>query len=229
MKTAFNLTMVLLFSIAMTPVMAQQQSPNTIVVYGNAEKAIEPDEIILTLTLQEYTDNSTGMKKLIHQLEEDLLQSAKSIGVSGDAVLVDNINGYSNYGGYDDTAEFMVSKNYQVRLNSMEKLNQFISKVGGQGLMSANITQFGHSKSEEMRNELKAMAIKNARQEAELLVAGTGKKVGELIGIEVFNDYGAYYDSYAPFVGKIPASAGGKVTLKPITLRYSVKVMYELK
>ncbi|PJF32890.1 MAG: hypothetical protein CUN57_03550, partial [Phototrophicales bacterium] len=105
MKTAFNLVMVLLFSIAMTPMMAQQQSPNTIVVYGSAEKVVEPDEIVMTLTLQEFSDNNTGMKKLIDQLEADLLRVAKSVGVSSNAVLIDNINGYSNYGGYDGTPE----------------------------------------------------------------------------------------------------------------------------
>lgn len=230
MKTALKFTWALLLSAFLIPAFAQQQNLNTIIVYGAAERVVEPDEIVVILTLQEYSDNTTGVKVLIDQLESDLLRVAKSIGVKDNALMIDNINGYSNYGGYEGTAEFMISKNYQVRVATIEKMNELLAKVGGQGLVSANISQFNHSKLDEMRNELKGQAIQNAKKEAEMLVSGTGKKVGDLIGIEVFQDYGgAYYDSYAPFTGKLPASANGKVTVKPISLRYSVKVVYELK
>jgi len=232
MKTALKFAFVLLAMGAITPLIAQisQLPKNTISVYGSAERVLEPDVIVVSVTLQEYTDNSTGMKKMIEQLEEDLLQLAKTVGTAENAVLINNVNGYSDYGGYGGSAEFMVSKTYQISLDSREKLDALLTKVDGQGLTNVAITQFSHSKLDEYRDELKGEAIANARREAELLLKSTGKSLGELVAIEVYSDYSSgYYDGYSPFIGKLPAGNAGKVVIKPITLRYSLRTMFEIK
>jgi hypothetical protein len=232
MKTLLKFVFVILSIGMVLPVIAQstELSPNTISVYGSAEKVLEPDMIVISLTMQEYTDNTTGMKKMIEQLEEELLQLAKTVGVANDAVLINNVNGYSDYGGYDGAAEFMVSKTYQITLNSRENLDALLTKIDGQGLTNVSITQFSHSKLDEYRDELKGQAIANAKREAEILLESTGKSLGELAGIEVYTDYSnAYFDGYSPFIGELPASYNGKVALKPITLRYGLRVMFEIE
>ncbi len=228
MKTAFKMLLLLCVSIATIPAFAQTPAPKTIAVFGGAERSVEPDEIFMSLTLQEYTADAG--KVTISQLENDLLKYAKEVGIASNGIMIENISGFNNFGGYEGAAEFMISKTYQVRAGSFDVINKLLSKVGNQGLTTANITYFNTSKSKEIMNELKAKALENAKKEAETLLAAAGKKLGDLVNIDIFTDYNTpYYDTYAPHTGALPAAMGGKVSVKPMTLRFSVKVTYAIQ
>lgn len=228
MKTAIKMMIVLFVSAMVSPIIAQ--NAKTISVFGSAEKTIEPDEIFVSLTLQEYSDDS-GTKMSMSQLESNMLKATKELGIPTSNVMVENVTGYGNYGGYEGGGDFLVSKTYQVRVANLDALNKLIEKLGAQGLASANVTYFSNSKMKQMMNDLKAVALQNAKEEAEILLKSTGKKLGDLMGIEVVQDYGApyAYDGYAPFFGTLPANASGKMMAKPINLRYSVKVVYAIQ
>ncbi|MDX1942390.1 MAG: SIMPL domain-containing protein [Saprospiraceae bacterium] len=229
MKTAIKMMIVLFMSALVSPMIAQ--NAKTISVFGSAEKTVEPDEIFVSLTLQEYSDDS-GTKMTISQLESSMLKAAKEIGIPNANIMVENVTGYGNYGGYEGAENsFLISKMYQVRVANLDALNKLVEKLGMQGLASANVTYFNNSKMKQMMNDLKGAALQNAKDEAEILLKSTGKKLGDLMNIEVVQDYGAAYtyDGYAPFYGALPANASGKMTAKPITLRYSVKVVYAIQ
>lgn len=226
MKTAINMLMVLFVSITVIPAFAQLPA-NTISVNASAEKIVEADEILASIVLQEY---STGDQKvMISQLEGDLMKAAKELGIATGDILIENIAGYSNY--QYETPDFLVSKTFQVKVKSIDALNKLVAKIGGQGMTSLNVMNFNNSKKNEHLNELKAKAIANAKAEASTLAAAVGKKLGDVVNVEVFQDYGAtyYYEGgYTPFFGSAPASKDGKVAMKPITLRYSVRVVYAI-
>lgn len=227
MKTAIKMMIVLFVSAMVSPAIAQ--NAKTITVYGSAEKVVAPDEIFLSLSLQEYVDDS-GTKVSLDQMETQMLSAAKMAGVPVSNILVENVNGYGNYGGYEGPS-FMISKMYQVRVPSMEAADKLISKIGTQGLTSVNVTYFNNTKSKELLGDLKGQALQNAKEEAEALLKSSGKKLGDLMNIEVIQDYGApyAYDGYAPFFGSLPSNPSVKPVTKPINLRYSVKVTYAIQ
>ncbi|MFN7117543.1 MAG: SIMPL domain-containing protein [Saprospiraceae bacterium] len=228
MKTALKMLVLLCVSTTMIPAFAQTPAPRTVAVYGGAERSVEPDEIFLSLTLQEYTGDAG--KVTISQLEGDLLKATKELGIPNNSILTENISGFNNFGGYEGAAEFMISKTYQVRATSIDGINKLLTKIGNQGLTTANITYFNNSKSKEILNELKVKALENAKMEAETLLKATGKKLGELISIDVITDYNMpYYDTYSPHFGTLPAGTSGKVSTKPMTLRFSAKVTYAIQ
>lgn len=228
MRTAFKMLALLCVSAAVIPAFAQSPAAKTISVFGGAERSVEPDEIFVSVTLQEYTGDAG--KVTISQLENDLLKFAKEVGIPGNGVMLENISGFNNFGGYEGAAEFMVSKTYQVRAGNFDVINKLLTKIGNQGLTTANITYFNNSKAKELMNELKAKALENAKKEAEMLLAAAGKKLGDLVNIDVFTDYNTpYYDTYAPHTGALPASAAGKISTKPMTLRFSAKVTYSIQ
>lgn len=228
MKTALKMLLLLCVSTTLIPAFAQTPASKTIAVFGGAERVVEPDEIFLSLTLQEYT--ADGGKTTINKLESDLLSAAKEVGIPTNGVMMENVSGFNNFGGYEGAAEFMISKTYQIRAGSFDAINKLLIKIGNQGLTTANVTYFNTSKSKEIMNELKVKALENAKVEAETLLKATGKKLGDLMNIDVFTDYNTpYYDSYAPHYGALPTAASGKITTKPMTLRYSVKVTYAIQ
>lgn len=227
MKTAIKILVLLVVSVCTYPGLLAQNA-KTITVFGNAEKVVEPDEVCLSLTLQEYS-NDAGTKMVISQLETELTNAMKSAGIPAGNILVENINGYGNYGGYE-APDFMISKMYQVRLPNLDAAGKLLAKMG-QGLVNANVLNFNSSKSKSLMSELKAEAMQNAKEEAEALVKLAGKKLGDIVNIEVVQDYSTVYgiDAYAPFYGPIPAGSAGKVSVKPITLRYNLKVEYAIQ
>jgi len=228
MKTALKMLALLCVSATVIPVMAQQPVAKTISVFGSAERAVEPDEIYLSLTLQEYSGDAG--KVMMSQLENDLLRAAKEVGIPGNGVLVENISGFNNFGGYEGAAEFMVSKSYQIRASNFDIVNKLLSKIGNQGLTTANVMYFNNSKSKDIMNELKMKALENAKMEAETLMKASGKKLGDLMSIDVYTDPSvSYYDTYSPQFSALPASTSGKVSVKPMTLRYSAKVTYAIQ
>ena len=58
MKTALKMLVLLCVSATVIPAFAQTPAPKTIAVFGGAERVVEPDEIFLSLTLQEYTGDA---------------------------------------------------------------------------------------------------------------------------------------------------------------------------
>lgn len=227
MKTALKMLALLCVSATVIPAFAQYQAPNTISVFGSAEKSVEPDEIVLSLSLQEY--NSDGGKVTINKLEGDLQKAAKEIGIAANGVVLENVSGFSNYGA-EGAADFMVSKTYQVRVANFDAINKLLAKIGNQGLTTANVVYFNNAKSKEYMNELKAKALENAKTEAEALLKAAGKKLGGLVNIDVYQDPNVtYYDGYTPFYGAVSAPAGGKLAVKPVSLRYSLKATYTIQ
>ncbi len=227
MKTKIQLLFVLFVSALWYPALAQDAK--IISVFGGAEKIVEADEIIVSITLQEY-DGDAG-KVNMAKLEGDMLKAAREVNIPANAILVENLNGYNNFGGYDGAPSFMLSKTYQVRVNNLDALNKLLAKIGNQGLASANVTYFNNSKAKEHMNELKTKALQNAKEEADILAKAVGKKLGDVVGIEVFQDYTTMYnyDSYAPYYGPLQTGARTGVGVKPVALRFSVKVSYALQ
>ena len=229
MKTAIKLMTALLVSALVIPAFAQQNE-KTISVYGSAEKTLEPDEIFLSISLQEYQDDSGAQVKM-SKLEGNLLKVTKEVGIPAANIVVENINGYGNYGGYEGGATFSMSKMYQVRVANLDVAGKLIEKLGSQGLASVNVTYFNSTKTKQTLNELKVQALQNAKEEAESLLKAAGKKLGDLVSIEVIQDYSASsaYDGYSPYFGPAIANTSGKLIAKPSVVRYSVRVVYAIQ
>ncbi len=228
MKTALKMWLMLCVSAPVIPAFAQAPAPKTIAVFGSAERVVEPDEIFLSLTLQEYTGDAGKMT--INQLESELIKAGRESGIPNNGIMVENVSGFNNFGGEEGATEFMISKTYQIRAGNFDAINKLLTKVGNQGLTTANVTYFNASKSKEILNELKVQALENAKVEAETLLKATGKKLGDLMNIDVYMDTSTpYYDTYAPHYGALPTPAAGKISTKPMTLRYSVKVTYGIQ
>lgn len=203
------------------------QSKGSLTVYGYAEKAVEPDEIYLSLTLSENADQAA--REPISKMEQKLLGVLKEAGIPNSQVFVEGINGYANY--QFETQEFLLSKVYSIKLNNLKQADQLSAKLAGVGAASSNFMNFGHSKSKDLIKELKPKAMQAARTEAENLAGIAGKKLGGIVSIEEVQDpFNPSYniDPYAvqPAAGAV---GGSTPSVKQLTVRYSVKVVFELQ
>jgi hypothetical protein len=107
----------------------------TITVYGTAKKNVEADEIQLSVSIQEYNDDS-GLRIGLKELEPRLLKAVNDAGISNADIRVDNISGYGSYSM--EGQGFLASKNFLIKAKNMAVVNQLIGKLGDSGVSSVN-------------------------------------------------------------------------------------------
>ncbi len=203
-------------------------SQNKITVNGRAEKAIVPDQIYLTLTLQDQVE--MGSIRSLEQQEATLIQLADNIGIAIQDMGLENISGY--YDQYN-AKMFLASKVYIIKVNGIDQLTKLIDQMNQLSATNVNISSYSHSKIDEYMVDLRKAAIADARKDAEEIAAEVGKKVGEVLEIEDLSSsaYSAnpkmirpYNTSYAT-----TPSSSDQLDIKNIVLSYTVKMAFVLE
>jgi uncharacterized protein YggE len=203
----------------------------TITVYGTAKKNVEADEIQLSVSIQEYNDDS-GLRIGLKELEPRLLKAVNDAGISNADIRVDNISGYGSYSM--EGQGFLASKNFLIKAKNMAVVNQLIGKLGDSGVSSVNTMYFSHSQTDTYLRDLKVQALKNAREKAELLLRASNEKPGKAINIEDMEDLNnPMYPGGGPLAYSTQAGDAKpmmkEIGLIPVGLTASIKVTFEIE
>jgi uncharacterized protein YggE len=192
-----------LFLIVFVPqVHAQEKSGNqnlrTISVSGVAEKEIEPDIIYFTISLKEY-QLKTGSKFQMSELENQLVSSVEKAGVDKENLTVENVYGYNHsWNKKTENKDFMARKQFQLKLPDAKKLNIILAKIDSKAIEYARVSQYTHSRLQELNQELQVEAVKNAKAKAVALLQPLDEKVGKVLEVSENqqNFQPVYYKSY---------------------------------
>jgi|AntRauTorckE6833_2_1112554.scaffolds.fasta_scaffold35311_2 uncharacterized protein YggE len=192
---------ILLFVIA-PQLQAQQKSVNenlrTISVIGMAENEIEPDIIYFTISLKEY-QLKTGSKFQMSELENQLVNSVEKAGIAKEDLTVENVYGYNHsWNKKTENQDFMARKQFQLKLSDAKKLNTILAKIDPKAIEYARVSQYTHSRLQELNQELQVEAVKNAKKKAEALLKPLDENVGKVLEISENqqNFQPIYYKSY---------------------------------
>ena len=162
-------------------------------VHGNAEMEVQPDEMVLSITIQEYYEEEFQKGKepknyknkvQLAKLEDSLIKSLRKVGIDKDDIRVRNMGNYWR----SERNEFLFNKQLEVKISDFSKVNQLTSLVDGKGIRSVNVGQMTHSNIENFRKEVKTNALKDAREKAAYLVESLGEELGEVLSITELND-----------------------------------------
>ncbi|GEM66933.1 hypothetical protein SMI01S_05390 [Sphingobacterium mizutaii NBRC 14946 = DSM 11724] len=150
---------------------------------GYAEKEVTPDIIYLSISLKEYyQDGNTKKKVAIDQLEKQLFDAAMKNGVKKEDFTVQNIYSY-NAETKKKNNELLQARQYRIKVTNLNNLNPMLEEVDAKGLQSTNISGYDHSQKKEIEKELKTLAVRDARTNAEILAAADAENVGKVIMI----------------------------------------------
>lgn len=236
--------LIALFFLISSVVMVNAQSTNIessrkVATKGYAEKEVTPDIIYLSVSLKEfYMDGNTKKKVLIETLEKQLFDAAITAGVKKEDFTIQNIYSY-NYENKKKNNELMQSRQYRIKVTNLNGLNTMLEKIDPQGLQSTSINGYDHSQKREIERELKTIAVKDARQNAEILAAADGQSVGKVL---VINDNSSInFNDLVPMPRAMYAKsasmdmAGGmeasdlNIDIRPIKLTCYIDGVFELK
>ena len=173
---------------------AQNNTPmqRTITATGNAKIEVVPDEIYIAVNLREYDKKGDG-KIDIETIKNNFLKTCKSIGLNDTDVVV------QSYSGYDGTPyqykknkkqnpDLKAGINYWVKVSSLKKMDELVSKLDDEATQNFYIAKTDYSKKEELMLQMKANAIKAARDKAMFLAAAINEKVGSAMTMNEPNE-----------------------------------------
>lgn len=213
-----------------SPLFAQQKTfldQPYIEVTGRAEMEVDPDEIYVRITINE--QDSKG-KTTVLQQEKDMVCRLKDLGIDVDKKLV--VQDMMNAQLKKDVA---TSKSYMLEVNSATQLAHVFQALQTIGISDAAVERTDVSNMDELRQQVRGASAKAARQNAEILAAALGQKVGKAIFVQDNSYYSRPYSNVVLTRTMKVADAGVAATAAPtlefqkITIDHSVLVRFMLE
>ncbi|SFF31790.1 hypothetical protein SAMN03003324_03280 [Pedobacter antarcticus] len=235
MKKLLTLAIVALFSFN---ALAQADLRKKISVNGTAETEVTPDIIYLSISLKEYLKDGNSKKKVeINELETQLFNAVQKAGIPSENLMINNLSSYNTIAEKKKNPDFLVSKQYRLKVTDLNKWNQLMAAIDPKGIAYTNIESFDYSKIEALKKELKIKALQNAKEKAQYLVEAIGSQLGAPLDIQEINNESFPQMNYrsSPMMMKSMAedSSGGMVSpdidFKKIKLNYQMNTVFEIK
>ena len=149
-------------------------------VSGKAEMFVEPDEIILSIVINE---KDYSKKTTLEKLEKEMIKSLKNMGIDTkkNLTVVDLSSDINHYKIKKD--EIKLSKTYKLKTSSAKEATTALLALEEVGISEINIAQVKCTKIEDYKNETRAMAMKDAHKKAKTLTDAIGQPLGKAIYI----------------------------------------------
>ena len=149
-------------------------------ISGQAEKFVDPDEIILNIVINE---KDYSKKTTLENLEKDMIKALKGVGIDTkkDLTVVDLSSDIHHYKFKKN--EVKLSKTYRLKTSSAKEATKALIALEEVGISEINIAQVKCTKIEDYKNETRAMAMKDAHKKAKTLTDAIGQPLGKAIYI----------------------------------------------
>lgn len=150
--------------------------PSYIEVTGVAEKEVAPNEIFLSITINER--DSKG-KISIDEQQREMLAALKKLGVKADEQLkmVDLTSSYFKRGNA------LAKAQYELKLGSASEVAKVWRALDGLGISQVTVQKVSHSDLEKFKAETRSEAIRAARDNARALAEAIDQKAGKCFWI----------------------------------------------
>lgn len=153
---------------------------NYIEVTGKAETEIVPDEIYLKIVLNE---NDNKGKISLTEMEQSLYQTLVRCGINAKESLYVRDAGSTFKVSKWKRSDIRTSRQYVLLVNDAQKVGEVISELQNVGIANVSIEQVSHSRIEDLQKEVKANAIKAAKEKAAMLTQAIGQDIGRALYI----------------------------------------------
>ncbi len=200
---------------------------------GSTDTLVVPDKIYMEINLREIDSKN---KKSVEEQERILEATLKKLGINTqkDLQLQDAGSNFKKY--FLNGQQVVKNKVYQLTVNSAVLAGRVLANLEAEDIANVNITKSEYTKSDEMLLELKGIAMRKAKRNAERLAASIGQKSGKALLItDSYNSYPIEYarpTSYMVKTQSLEDSAGNmpiQTEFKNIKLESRVEVKFAIE
>lgn len=195
-------------------------------VTGEGKMEVNPDEIYLSIFINEADRGKLSMEKL----EKDMLKRLEAIGISIDEQLkVLNFN--SGFRNRVLGQKINTSKRYELILKETKQVPQVFAELERLNISNINLTHVDHSERESLEMDVKVAAVRSAKEKAQRMLEELGNEVGQPLLIQEVSR--GYYPRNARQESLSYSISADTETLpdldfRTITIQYSVQVRFAI-
>lgn len=183
MKSITSLSLFLFIYTALTAQITNHPSFSEpfIEVAGTAEMEVTPDEIYISITLEERV---TGKDKItVEEQEKQLKSELQRIKVSTENFYLSDAS--ANYVQINWAKKDAISrKEYLLKVDSAETVTRVFELLNKLKIDGADIARVSHSMIEGFRKEVRIMAITAAKEKADYLLDALDQKTGKALMVK---------------------------------------------
>ena len=211
----------------------QSTSTRTISVSGEASTKAEPDEYQFSPTYQNKGTDRAAIQTELNTKINEIVAKLKELGVSESDITLASST-YDNY--WNDGTNEVTSNTVTVVVNDKDlsqKVQDYLITTSPEGQITPYPT-FSTSKRKQIEDEVRILAIADAKKKAEATVSELGAKLGKVETVEDQND-----GTIWPYMGRAELSSGSSVdavatSSLPVLagkqeINYTVQVTYQIK
>src|SRR4051794_6288889 len=189
----------LVFSLAaILPARADEQFQKASVsTTGEAIIFVKPDEVVLTFGVETFDQSLEKAKQQNDAASAKIVKAAKDVGVEEKHLQVDTMTVELRYRGNGSPINgiegYVTRRYYSAKLKDVKLLDKLIDAVLKNGANHLGGLEFRTTELRKHRDQARKMAIKAAKEKAELLAGELGGQVG---GPRTITEGGSYYAGY---------------------------------
>lgn len=221
--------LVTILAVAFTLPVFAQESENYIQVTGVSEIEIVPNQIYLTIVLDE--SDSKGRQAIENQRRE-MVNALKKIGINTEK----NLTMEDMSSNYFKRGNALSKASYQLLLTSSEQVVKVYDALAVLNISDVNITRVSHTDIEQFKSKCRKEAMINAKTVASELAEAVGQTIGACIYIYDSNRgvTPTYYNdrivmrSMAKVANEEAVIEEEPIEFKKIKLNYSVNAKFRI-
>lgn len=199
-------------------------------VTGVAEMEVIPNEIYLSITLQEEKE---GMKRSVEEQESILISKLKKLNVDVKNLKLSNVGSYTYWD--KKNKESYKQKSFELKLTDAGKASEVMYELNSLEIYRMNVARTDHSEIEKFKKDVKINAVIAAKEKATYLLEAVNEEVGDVIYIveQANNYYGGYRAMGLSNVAMLAEDGGytpnPDVEFQPILIQYNILARFEIK
>ncbi|WP_019028302.1 SIMPL domain-containing protein [Colwellia piezophila] len=222
---------------------ANNSLPNNrhISIVGTAQLKAEPDIAVIKLEVESLKTKSIDAKRDVDDRVNNFLEGLAKFNIDEDNVSASSITtrpiySYSN----NDKQEldgYMANRNIKVTLNDIKRLNAFMDFALSVKIDEIRSIELKSSKADSLKDEVNAMAVKNAKEKGNSLASAFDAKLGKIYSINSTSNNSRYRYGANSDIERIEvtgsriskASRPGKYLQENIVFSASISVVFDLE
>lgn len=165
------------------------QKMNTFDVSGTAKKSVTPDQATVDIGVRKQGKTVKEAQSAGNAVLDQLVKELKKIGISEKDIKTTNYSVNPEYApeNFQKITGYVVYANTEVTVKdgNFEKIEQVMDLAGSLGLERVGGLRFGLSEELEksVKDEVRVLAISEAKEKAESLAKIAGMKLGKIINV----------------------------------------------
>ncbi len=232
----------LLFSLAVSLAQSKEQS-RTISVSGEAEIKVVPDEAIVRFGVETQNKSLDAARSENDKRVSDVIAAAKSLGIDAKLIQTDYLsvypsNDWEDYERKKKSELYVMNKSITITVKDLKKLEELVTTTLKLGVNRVQDIQFRTSELRKFRDQARVMAVRAAKEKAELMAKELGQTVGrpDTISEEDYSYYTPYYRGRADMrTQNVMSSDGsgldvdGSIAVGQIAVKAKVHIVFQLQ